>query len=162
LGTICYVYISNISFQNLLSVKLEIMNMQNAFQNLNWLAIIVAAASAFILGGLWYSPLMFAKRWMKETGITEESTKNTNMTKLFGLAFILSFVASFFLAMFIGANAGAAFGALAGFMAGFGWVLTFMGISYLFEARSLAHFLINSIYSVASMTIMGFIIGIWQ
>ena len=81
------------------------MDMQNAFQNLNWLAIIVAAVSAFVLGGLWYSPLIFAKRWMKETGITEESTKNTNMVKIFALAFILSLIASFFLAMFIGANA---------------------------------------------------------
>jgi len=136
--------------------------MQNAFQNLNWLAIVVAAVSAFILGGLWYSPLMFAKRWMKETGITEESTKNTNMIKIFGLSFILSLVASFFLAMFIGANAGAAFGSLAGFMAGVGWVFTFMGIIYLFEAKTMAHFLINSLYSVASLTLMGFIIGIWQ
>lgn len=138
------------------------MDMQNAFQNLNWLAIIVAAVSAFIIGGLWYSPLLFAKRWMKETGITEESTKNTNMIKIFGLSFILSTVASFFLAMFIGANAGASFGALAGFMAGVGWVFTFMGIIYLFEAKTMAHFLINSLYSVASLTLMGFIIGIWQ
>jgi hypothetical protein len=138
------------------------MNMQNAFQNLNWLAIIVAAVSAFILGGLWYSPLMFARRWMKETGITEETTKNTNMIKLFAFAFILSVIASFFLAMFIGPKAGAGFGAMAGFMAGFGWVFTFIGISYLFEARTLAHFLINSIYSVVSLTIMGLIIGVWQ
>jgi hypothetical protein len=138
------------------------MDMQNVFQNLNWLAIIVAALSAFILGGLWYSPLMFVKRWMKETGITEESTKNTNMGKLFSLAFILSLLAAFFLAMFIGSDAGAGFGALAGFMAGFGWVFTFMGISYLFESRTLAHFLINSGYSIISLTIMGFIIGIWQ
>jgi len=136
--------------------------MQNTFQNLNWLAIIVAAISAFILGGLWYSPLMFAKRWMKETGISEVSTKNINMIKLFSLAFVLSMIASFFLALFIGVKAGAGFGALAGFMAGFGWVFTFMGISYLFEARTLAHFLINSIYSIVSLTIMGAIIGIWQ
>jgi hypothetical protein len=138
------------------------MNMQNAFHNLNWLAIVVAAISAFVLGGLWYSPLMFLKRWMKETGITEESTKRTNMLKLFGLAFILSFIAAFFLAMFIGSKAGAGFGAMAGFMAGFGWVFTFMGISYLFESRTFAHFLINSAYSIVSMTIMGFIIGVWQ
>ena len=136
--------------------------MQNAFQNLNWLAIIVAAVSAFILGSLWYSPLMFLNRWMKETGITKDSTKNTNMGKLFGLAFLLSFIASFFLAMFIGSNAGAAFGALAGFMAGFGWVFTFMGISYLFESRTFAHFIINAMYSIVSLTIMGFIIGVWQ
>jgi hypothetical protein len=138
------------------------MNMQNALQNLNWLAIIVAAISAFLLGGLWYSPLMFVKRWMKETGITEESAKNSNMIKIFGIAFVLSFIASFFLAMFIGPGAGAGFGALAGFMAGLGWVFTFMGISYLFESRTLAHFLINAGYSVVSLTVMGFIIGIWQ
>lgn len=136
--------------------------MQNAFQNLNWLAIIVAAVSAFILGSLWYSPLMFLNRWMKETGITKDSTKNTNMGKLFGLAFLLSFIASFFLAMLIGTNAGGAFGALAGFMAGFGWVFTFMGIIYLFESRTFAHFLINAMYSIVSLTIMGFIIGVWQ
>jgi hypothetical protein len=138
------------------------MDMQNAFQNLNWLAIIVAAVSAFVLGSLWYSPLMFLDRWMKEIGITKDSTKNTNMGKLFGLAFLLSFVASFFLAMFIGANAGGAFGALAGFMAGFGWVFTYMGIIYLFESRTFAHFLINTMYSIVSLTIMGFIIGVWQ
>jgi len=138
------------------------MDMQNAFQNLNWLAIIVAAVSAFILGSLWYSPLMFLDRWMKETGLTKDSTKNTNMGKIFGLAFLLSLIASFFLAMFIGTNAGAAFGALAGFMAGLGWVFTFMGIIYLFESRTFAHFLINAMYSIVSLTIMGFIIGVWQ
>ena len=138
------------------------MDMQNAFQNLNWLAIIVAAVSAFALGAVWFSPVMFSKRWMKESGVTEESAKAANMVKTFGLAFLLSLLASFFLAMFIGADAGAGFGALAGFMAGLGWVFTYMGIIYLFEAKTLAHFLINSMYSVASLTIMGFIIGVWQ
>jgi hypothetical protein len=65
------------------------MVMQNALKNLNLFAIIVAAISASVLGGLWYSPILFAERWMKYTGITEESTKNTNMIKIFSLAFIL-------------------------------------------------------------------------
>jgi hypothetical protein len=138
------------------------MDIHNSIQNLNWLAIIAAAVSAFILGGLWYSPLLFAKRWMKETGITEESTKNANMTRIFSLGFILSCIASFFLAIFIGSNAGAGHGALSGFMAGFGWVFTFLGISYLFESRTFAHFLINSVYSIISLTIMGMIIGVIQ
>jgi hypothetical protein len=138
------------------------MDIQTAFGNLNWLSIIVAAVSAFALGALWYSPVLFVKIWMKETGITEESAKDSNMVKIFGLSFLLSFLASFFLALFIGADAGGGFGATAGFMAGLGWVFTFMGITYLFERRSLAHFLINSLYSVASLTLMGFIIGVWQ
>jgi hypothetical protein len=146
----------------LLIEKIISMDMQSAFQNLNWLALIVASVSTFVLGGLWYSPVMFAARWMKETGITEEDTKKANMARIFGFAFILSFVAAFFLALFIGADSGALFGAMAGFMAGLGWVFTFMGISYLFESRSLVHFLINSGYSVLSLTIMGLIIGAWQ
>lgn len=138
------------------------MDLQNAFQNLNWLAVILAAVSAFALGGLWYSPVLFSRRWMKETGITEESARNSNMLRIFGSAFLLSLVASFFLAMFVGENAGAMAGALAGFMAGLGWVFTYLGIIYLFEGRSLALFLINSLYSVCSLTIMGLIIGAWQ
>lgn len=136
--------------------------MQNAFHSLNWLAIIVAAISAFVIGGLWYSPLMFVKRWMKETGITPDPDKRQNMLIIFGLALLLSLIAAFFLAMFIGPKAGAGFGAMAGFMAGVGWVITFMGISYLFESRTFVHFLINAGYSVLSLTIMGLIIGAWQ
>lgn len=136
--------------------------MQNALQNINWLAVIVAAVSAFVLGGLWYSPLMFSRRWMKESGVTEEDARNSNMVKIFGLGFLLSLIASFFLAMFIGPGKGAGFGALAGFMAGLGWVFTFLGISYLFERRTFVHFLINSLYSIIALSIMGLIIGAWQ
>ena len=137
------------------------MNMQNAFQNLNWLAIIVAAVSAFLLGFIWYS-LLFQKRWMKENNFTEESMKGANMLKIFGFSFLLMLFASFNLAMFIGKNAGASFGTMAGFLAGFGWVFTFMGVTYLFERKSLALFLINGSYSVVSLTLMGLIIGVWQ
>ena len=138
------------------------MNLQTAFHNLNWLAIIVAALSAFALGGAWYSPLLFVKRWMKESGITQESARESNMVKVFGLSVFLALIASIFLALFLGKDAGGGHGALAGFMAGFGWILTFLGITYLFERKSFAHFLINASYAVASMTLMGFIIGIWQ
>jgi hypothetical protein len=137
------------------------MNMQNAFQNLNWLVIIVAAVSAFLLGFLWYS-LLFSRKWMKENNFTEESMKGANMLKIFGLSFLLMLIASFNLAMFVGKNAGAGFGTMAGLMAGLGWVFTFMGVTYLFERKSLALFLINGCYSVISLTIMGLIIGIWQ
>jgi hypothetical protein len=40
------------------------MDMSTAFQSLNWFAIIVAALSTFLIGGLWYSPLMFQKAWV--------------------------------------------------------------------------------------------------
>jgi hypothetical protein len=138
------------------------MDMQNAFQTLSWLGILLASVSAFVLGFFWYSPMLFSRRWMKENGFTEESMKGANMLKIFGLAFLLMVFAAFNLAMFVGKDAGVSFGTMAGFLAGFGWVFTFMGVTYLFERKSLALFLINGCYSVVSLTLMGLIIGLMQ
>ncbi|MEJ0030262.1 MAG: DUF1761 domain-containing protein [Bacteroidota bacterium] len=101
---------------------------------------------------------------MKENGFTEESMKNANMMKIFGLAFVLSFVASINLAMFLGPDPAmdATMGAFYGFLAGFGWVATFVGTHYLFERKSFKLFLINAGYSVVSLTVMGTIIGAWK
>ncbi len=138
------------------------MNISLSFSNLNWLAIIVAALSCFALGGLWYSPILFVKVWMKETGITQESARSSNMVKIFGLSFLLAMLASILLGLFLGREAGGGKGALSGCLIGIGTIFTFLGITYLFEKRSLAHFLINASYGVAALTLMGFIIGIWQ
>jgi hypothetical protein len=137
------------------------MDMHTAFQNVNWLGILIASVSAFMLGFVWYS-LLFQKRWMKENGFTEESLKDSNMLKIFGLSFLLMVFAAFILALFIGAGRGMMFGTMAGFHAGIGWVFTFMGVTYLFERKSLALFLINAGYSVLSLTIMGLVIGLMQ
>jgi uncharacterized membrane protein len=138
------------------------MHIDLSFNELNWLAIIVAAISAFALGGLWYSPVLFVKVWMRETGITEESAKSANMVKIFGLSFLLAMLAAILLGLFLGHDAGGGVGALSGFLIGLGTIFTFLGITYLFERRSLAHFLVNASYGVAALTLMGFIIGVWQ
>ncbi|MGE0772608.1 MAG: DUF1761 domain-containing protein [Cyclobacteriaceae bacterium] len=129
---------------------------------LNIWAILVAAVSTFLIGGLWYSPAVFGKAWMKENGFTEESLKGGNMAKIFGLAFFLGLIAAINLAMFIGPDADVSFGAFAGFAAGFGWVATFVGTHYLFERKSFKLFLINAGYSVVALTVMGIIIGAWK
>lgn len=128
----------------------------------NWLAVIVAALSTFLIGGLWYSPAVFGKAWMKENGFTEESMKGGNMAKIFGLAFLLGFIASINLAMFLGNETDATMGAFYGFLAGFGWVATFVGTHYLFERKSFKLFLINAGYSIVALTVMGVIIGAWR
>ena len=50
---------------------------------INWLAVFAAAASSFILGGLWYSA-WFAKQWQTAAGVTDEQIKNGNMGLIFG------------------------------------------------------------------------------
>jgi hypothetical protein len=128
----------------------------------NLWAVLVAALSTFLIGGLWYSPALFGKAWMRENGFTEETLKGGNMVKIFGLAFVLGIISAINLAMFMGPENDPAMGAMWGFLAGFGWVATFVGTHYLFERRSLKLFLINAGYSVVALTIMGVILAAWK
>ena len=70
--------------------------------SINWLAAVAAAISAFLLGGLWYSPVLFAKPWMQASGVTEEKAKTANMPMVFGIAFMWALLGALCFAAFIG------------------------------------------------------------
>ena len=130
--------------------------------HLNYFAVLLSALSTFLIGGLWYSPVVFGKAWMRENGFKEEELKQSNMIKIFGLTFFLSLIAAVNLAMFLGPEDKPVMGALWGFLAGFGWVATFVGTHYLFERKSFTLFLINAGYSVVALTVMGTILAAWK
>ena len=136
------------------------MDIVSAFANINWLSVIVASISSFLVGGIWYGPL-FGKAWMRAFGFTESDLNTRNMPKVFGLSLLLAFVAALNLELFIGVNADMSYGLIAGFLAGFGWGATLLGILYLFENRSFKAFLINAGYCILALTLMGGILGAW-
>jgi hypothetical protein len=137
------------------------MDITIAIQNLNWLAIIAAALSTFLIGGLWYSPMLFENAWLNANKFSKENLKERNAPLVFGLSFLLSLIMSLNLALFIGQE-DAAFGAMAGFMTGFGWVAMAIGIISLFENRTVKYFLINAGYMILAFTLMGLILGAWK
>ena len=53
---------------------------------INWLAVIAAALSNFLLGGLWYSPMLFGNAWAKENGLDEQDLKK-GTAKILGFSF---------------------------------------------------------------------------
>lgn len=130
---------------------------------LHWLPVVVAAISAFALGGLWYSPALFGKPWMAETGLTADELKKGNKAKIFGLSFLLSLVMAMNLAMFLqntpGLNvtSGAVYGLLAGL-----WIFCGIAIVGLFEHKSGRYIFINGGYCMLAMGIMGAILGAWM
>lgn len=129
----------------------------------NYLAILIATVSAFILGGVWYAPPVFGKAWMHESGFTKESLERMGGTaRIFGVSFVLELIMAFNLAAFIGPKASLSFGLFAGAAAGFGWVATAYGVTYLFEHRSMKLFLINAGYHAVALTMMGAILGAWR
>lgn len=61
----------------------------------NYLILFVTALIPLIIGGLWYSNLLFGKAWFKVSGMTEERMKSGNMLLIFGLTYFLGIVLSF-------------------------------------------------------------------
>ena len=128
----------------------------------NALAIVTAALVTFAVGGLWYSPILFARPWMRECGLTQEQARQAPMGRIFGLSALAALVMSANLAAFLGAKATLAFGLFAGAATGIGWVAMSLGVTYLFEQRSLKLWLIDSGYQVVAYTLMGGILGAWH
>src|SRR5688572_27171927 len=127
----------------------------------NYLAVLTAAIASFILGGIWYSPVLFAKTWQREAGLSEEQLKSANMALIFGLAFVCSVIASLVFALFLGPRPSLVLGLGAGFSAGLCWVASSFGINYLFERKSLKLFLINGGYHTLQFTLIGLILSVW-
>lgn len=129
----------------------------------NYLAILAATVSTFMLGGLWYSPALFGNAWMQEMGLTPEACKaRGDVGRIMGISFVLELIMAFNLAAFIGAKASFSFGLFAGAAAGFGWVALSFGVTYLFERKSLRLFFINAGYHGIAFTLMGAILGAWR
>ncbi len=129
---------------------------------INLLAVVVAAMLPFAFGALWYSPALFSNAWMREAGLSEERVRQASMARVFGLSFVCQLVIAFNLAAFIGPQGTVGFGAFAGAAAGLGWVAMSLGVTYLFEQRSLKLWLINGGYQVLAYTAMGALIGAWR
>jgi hypothetical protein len=128
--------------------------------DINYLAVIAAALSTFVLGGLWYSDALFGKAWRQAAGVSLGQGGAPAM--IFGGAFVLALVQAFVFAMFLGPDPALPFAAGAGFAAGLCWVAAAFGVTYLFERRSLMHFLINGGYNTLVFTIFGVILGLWH
>jgi hypothetical protein len=68
----------------------------------NLLAVLAAAAVTMVIGGLWYSPLLFARPWMVAMGMDpDDKAKIAEMqkgaAKLYTLAFLASLLSAFVL-----------------------------------------------------------------
>lgn len=120
------------------------MEFTTVLSKLNYFAVFAAALATFVIGGLWYSPLLFAKKWMSANNFTEGDLKAGRLEVIFASSFVLALISALVLAMFIGPTATVALGITAGILVGLGWVTTSFGITYLFERKPLVLFLINA------------------
>jgi hypothetical protein len=137
------------------------MDFTQNFSTINLLIVFGATIAANLLGGLWYSPMLFGKPWRALSGKTSPSGEVGGTVGVFISSFVLHLIAASLLAALLGTNAGAQEGARLGALIGFGFVFTAMGATNLFEQRPILLVLINSGYHIVSLAVMGLIIGRW-
>lgn len=126
---------------------------------ISWAAVVVAAVSTFLLGGLWYGPL-FGRTWMAGSGVSAEQLAG-GTGRVFAFSFLLQLVSAAVLALFVGPDPAAGYALAAAGAVGLFWVATALGVVYLFERRSLRHWAVNAGYQVAAYLLMGLVLGLW-
>jgi hypothetical protein len=137
--------------------------------SLNWLAVFAAAVAAMIIGFIWYSPLLFAKAWVREMGYDiNDKAKMEEMRKSAGPAyagsFVAGFISAFTLALILhGLRAeDLHFGLMAGFHIWLGFVATVQFTGALFAKQSMKLFAINTGYQLVCYLVMSAILTAWR
>jgi hypothetical protein len=136
-----------------------------ALPHLNYLAVLVSGIVIFILGGLWYSPVLFARRWVALMGKTEEEMKAAaSGPAAYVIVFFCGLLTAFALAVVINhfAPVTIARGVMVAVLcwAGFAGATSF-GTS-LFSAQPRALWLINSAYNLVAFVAAGVILSAWR
>ena len=132
----------------------------------NYLAIVAAAVGTFILGALWYSPLLFAKAWQRANGYSDEAVKamQKGAMKAYGISFVCyvamaAAMAAIAYYMDLGAlHQGLQLGLLV-----WGGFLAPLGLTALaFSNRSFTAWAIDAGYQLAYSLLMGTVLVLWR
>jgi hypothetical protein len=120
----------------------------------NFIAVMGAAVGQWILGALWYSPVLFGR--MARSAASEDAKA---ADKRWALSMLLTFAANIATSVVLlhmillngvyGIRGGAKFG----FVAGVGLVAAPMLATYIYEKRPLGLFVVNAGYWVTALTI---------
>jgi hypothetical protein len=132
-----------------------------AFAGINYLAIVIAAAAAFVFGGFYYHVL--ADVWVKAIGFTKKSmSKGASRTPLI-ITIIAELIMAWVLAGLIGhlgpGQVTVQNGIVSGAFVWLGFVATTIVVNNAFGRRKLALSVIDGAHWLAALAIMGAIIG---
>ncbi len=135
--------------------------------SVNLVAVVLAAIASFVIGMVWYSPMLFGKMWMKEIGTTEKEMKKKKggMMQAMGMWFVGGLVTAYVLAHFLAYATGGyptlMDGVMVGFWAWLGFVATVSAGMVLWGGKSLRLYALTAGNDLVSMLAMGAILAVW-
>ncbi len=128
---------------------------------INVWAVLVAAVSSFLLGGVWYSKSLFGPAWGCAAGVSMES-KHGHPARVFGVSFFFALVAAGAFAWWLGPQPPLQFALERALVVGLGFVATSFGINYQFADRKSAMWLIDAGYHAVQFLVFGLVLGLWH
>jgi uncharacterized protein DUF1761 len=135
--------------------------------NVNILAVIVAAVATFVLGAMWYSPILFAKQWTQAHGYTPEKLeemKKRGVTRAYAVSVLCYLVMAYVFALLASYTQATtlAQGLWLGFLAWLGFAATIGLTANMFSEKPIAVWVIDAGYQLAYMLLMGIILSVWR
>lgn len=131
---------------------------------INLLAVFVVTLFTFVLGGIWYSRILFANLFIKSIGKTEDELKEGGTGLIFLYEFVAAFITNYVLASLILLLNTNDF--WRGFQLGIILWIGFVAMTHLstvtFEKRNFTLFLIQIFYRLVAISISGGILTIWK
>jgi len=130
-----------------------------------WPAVIVSGSVIFAIGGLWYSPMLFAKPWVRLMNKTEEELKaNAPGALPFVIVFITALLTALVLAIIENhfKPLTATRGALLGVLCWLGFAAPTSFGTATFSGTPKAVWAINSGYNLVSFVAAGVILALWR
>ena len=130
--------------------------------SLNGWAIFAAALAAYAVGAIWYALAVLGDAWLRALGKRKEELGS--QLPAMAIQFLLTLVTATVLALLV-VRFGAitwAEGAAIGFVAGVGLLATGVASDYLFCGWSFRLYAIQVAYKLASLVIMGAVLGAWR
>lgn len=136
---------------------------------INYLAVIAAAAINMIVGFLWYGPVL-GTRWKTYMGFTDDSMRNMPLTA--GQAIVGGCIASLVMAFVLAHSlifassylntSGLSAGLQAGFWNWLGFVLPVTAGVFLWEGKPLGLWVLNASYYFVALLLMGTVLALWM
>lgn len=130
---------------------------------INYFAVLVAAAINMAVGAFWYSRGVFGSRWSKLIGIKFEEMQKRGNQGIY-VSVITSLVTAFILAHFVRYAGSTSFsdGLVTGFWLWLGFVATMLASAYMFEGRPWKLWQINAGYWLVVLMVNGGLLAAWR
>jgi hypothetical protein len=131
---------------------------------IHWPAVIVAMLVSFLFEAAWF--YHFLTPWLEGIGRTMQSLQATGMSPAiqYATALLCSFIAAIVLTILIQWTGQQTLlrGITVGALVWIGFVATSWAKEYIFEVRTLKIFLINTVYCLIDLVLIGAIVGAWK